>query len=218
MRGALAIGSAAFRRLKLCLRAPTMYTDWLTVTLVSHRAPTPPADRSYGLRDVFSRGLKRVTLCFWIVQELLAVHLPVLHNHFAAHHIEVHMFASGWFMTLFSSLNTLPLASAARVWDMYLTHGWSAVFRLVLALLKRIETELGLRVAAAEEGVSAGAAKKRSRVDDFSATLELLHRMPTRIVSPAATLVDEAFDPTFCPDVNDALLRRLEAEFAAQLD
>ena len=152
------------------------------------------------------------------MEELLAVHLPVLHNHFASHHIDVHMFASGWFMTLFSSLNTLPLASAARVWDLYLTHGWAAVFRLCLALLKRIEAELGLRDARTEDGGSASTAANRPRVDDFSATLELLHRMPTRIVTPAATLIDEAFDPAFCPAVTDALLRKLEVEFAAQLE
>jgi len=171
------------------------------------------ASFSYGLRDIFSSGLKRVTLSFFILEELIALHLPLLHNHFTSNAISVHMFASGWFMTLFSSLNTLPLTSAARVWDLYITHGWCAVFRIVLALLRRVERGVGLggpdnaNINNAESG-GGGAV-----VFDFSATLEFLHRIPTRLVTPAETLVAEAFDPTFCPDVTPGLLRRIEAQF-----
>ena len=46
------------------------------------------------------------------------------------------MFAVGWFMTLFSSLETLPLQTVIVIWDYVLAMQWPGMMRIVLAVLQ----------------------------------------------------------------------------------
>jgi hypothetical protein len=68
--------------------------------------------------------------------------LPRLHFHFSMIDVTPMMFAVSWFMTLFSSLETLPLRTVMRLWDVVLAERWPAVFRIVLALLSECEIDM----------------------------------------------------------------------------
>ena len=45
----------------------------------------------------------------------------------------------GWYMTLFTSLDTLPLSTVVAFWDLFLIDGWKALHRFALAILSSNE-------------------------------------------------------------------------------
>ena len=49
-------------------------------------------------------------------------------------------FTSKWFMTIFACF--LPYAVIAPIFDMFLLEGWRAVFRIGIALLRILQTEI----------------------------------------------------------------------------
>ncbi len=53
------------------------------------------------------------------------------------------MFASSWFLTLFSNFNTISPLLALRVWDCVLADGWTAVFGVALAVLAGLQVSGG---------------------------------------------------------------------------
>lgn len=50
-------------------------------------------------------------------------------------------FTSKWFMTIFACF--LPYAMIAPIFDMFLLEGWRAVFRIGIALLRLLQSEIG---------------------------------------------------------------------------
>jgi hypothetical protein len=75
------------------------------------------------------------------------------------------MYAAGWIMTLFSSLETLPLPHVAALWDVLLAGGgWKVLFRAVLALLECAGHDLLL--------------------GDFPTIVQFLHKYPQHRLPP----------------------------------
>lgn len=66
--------------------------------------------------------------------------LPRVAEKLLRFHVHPSMYATQWFMTLFTY--TLPFDAAVRVWDAFLCEGWKAVFRASLALLRALEPRL----------------------------------------------------------------------------
>lgn len=60
--------------------------------------------------------------------------------HFESQNYHTSMYASSWFLTLFTSC--LPLNLAARVIDVFLSEGMEMIFRLSLAVLMICKEEL----------------------------------------------------------------------------
>lgn len=71
---------------------------------------------------------------------VLARFLPQLAAHFAAVRLVMETLLVDWFMTVFS--NSLPLEVVSRVWDNLFLHGESFIYRVGIALLKCLESEL----------------------------------------------------------------------------
>lgn len=61
-------------------------------------------------------------------------YMPDLNDHFTKHRVEVHMFATQWFFTLFTAKFPLPLVF--QFMDIYLCDRMPAMFQAALALLK----------------------------------------------------------------------------------
>ena len=89
----------------------------------------------FAFRDVFSAGLYRVGLGFHSLSVLLRRHNPRLAAHLASLGVAPNMYCAGWVMTLFSSLDCLPLPLCAALWDSFLLNGWKALWRCVLCLM-----------------------------------------------------------------------------------
>lgn len=70
------------------------------------------------------------TYAFLLSQE----HLPELWQHFQEQGVEVHMFASQWFLTLYTA--KFPLFMVFHYLDLFLLIGLDSVFQVALALLQ----------------------------------------------------------------------------------
>lgn len=95
---------------------------------------------TYGQRDLFKSNFKDLHLMFYQLDRLLEEHLSELFQHFQTQRIETHMFASQWFLTLYTA--KFPLSIVYRILDLYLCERVSVVFRVALSLLKSCRKEL----------------------------------------------------------------------------
>ena len=94
----------------------------------------------YALAGMYSPGLPRFAMVMAVYEALLARYLPRLAAHLKAIGVEHTMYASQWFITVFSY--SFSFAVVTRAWDMFLAEGWKAVFRVALALMKLHERAL----------------------------------------------------------------------------
>ena len=69
-------------------------------------------------------------------ERLIEDTMPVLHAHFLRRGIKSSMYASQWFMTLFSY--RFPLELVYRILDSIFAEGIEAMLRFALALLQRL--------------------------------------------------------------------------------
>ena len=71
--------------------------------------------------------------CEIIVTLLQQELIPDLHVHFQSQSFHTSMYASSWFLTLFTTV--LPLPVACRIMDVFLSEGMEVIFKVALALL-----------------------------------------------------------------------------------
>jgi len=94
----------------------------------------------YGLRDMFRENFEQLQLRFYQLERLVETRIPDLHAHFQEIGLETHMYASQWFLTLFSA--KFPLHLVFRVLDVFLLQGVDTIFQVSLALLMMARKEL----------------------------------------------------------------------------
>lgn len=113
----------------------------------------------YRLREMFKPTMAELGLCIYQLECIVQVSvchclhllllifdfapqeiLPELFNHFQQQNFYTSMYASSWFLTLFSS--NLPLHIANRVMDLFLFDGLEIIFRLSIAILQLCRDEL----------------------------------------------------------------------------
>lgn len=94
----------------------------------------------YQLRKLFKHGFQELHLKFYQLERLMQDQLPDLYDHFAEMGLEIHMFASQWFLTLFTA--KFPLHVVFGILDLFLSEGNLTIFCVALALLKSSRKEL----------------------------------------------------------------------------
>eukprot|EP00118_Oscarella_pearsei_P007400 m.35998 g.35998 ORF g.35998 m.35998 type:complete len:986 (+) comp32201_c1_seq2:207-3164(+) len=94
----------------------------------------------YGLRDLFKSDFELLHIYFYQLKKLMEAEMPDLYTHFTELDVEPHMFASQWFLTLFTA--KFPLSLVYRIVDIVLCDGIHTVFKIALALLKGSRKEL----------------------------------------------------------------------------
>lgn len=93
--------------------------------------------QNYDLRGHFIPNMPSLQLRLYQFDRLIEDLLPVLHVHFLRRGIKSSMYASQWFMTLFSY--RFPLDVVYRILDAIFAEGIDAMLRFALALLIRNE-------------------------------------------------------------------------------
>ncbi|CUG88842.1 rab6 GTP-binding protein, putative [Bodo saltans] len=88
----------------------------------------------FAMRQLYLPGFPLLQQFFIILRRLLRTFLPTLYRHFDDEGLDVAFFAAQWYMTLF--VYQLPFGVAARIWDLFLSRGWVAIFQAALALLQ----------------------------------------------------------------------------------
>ncbi|KAL9845811.1 LOW QUALITY PROTEIN: rab GTPase-activating protein 1-like [Geothlypis trichas] len=93
----------------------------------------------YGLRDLYRNNFEDLHCKFFQLEKLMQEQLPDLHSHFSDL-MEAHMYASQWFLTLFTA--KFPLCMVFHIIDLLLCEGMNIIFHVALALLKTSKEDL----------------------------------------------------------------------------
>jgi len=93
-----------------------------------------------GLRDMFRENFEHLQMRLFQLDRLIENYLPDIWAHFAEYGIESHMYASQWFLTVFTA--KFPLYLVFRVLDVFLLEGFESIFQVALALLKVARKDL----------------------------------------------------------------------------
>ncbi|KAG8037454.1 hypothetical protein G9C98_005664 [Cotesia typhae] len=89
--------------------------------------------QEYRLRDMFKPSMAELGVCMYQLEHLVADTYPELSAHFTAQSFHTSMYASSWFLTLFTTALSLPLA--CRIFDVFLMEGMDIIFKVALAML-----------------------------------------------------------------------------------
>ncbi|KAI8065842.1 rab-GTPase-TBC domain-containing protein [Gongronella butleri] len=95
---------------------------------------------SYGMRGHFTPDMEGLHLRMYQFDKVLMEHLPHVWGHLQRRGIDVTMYASQWFMTLYAY--KFPLDLVFRIYDLVFVEGVQVVLKFALALLKRNEVYL----------------------------------------------------------------------------
>ncbi|KAF7493516.1 Ecotropic viral integration site 5 -like protein [Sarcoptes scabiei] len=94
----------------------------------------------YRLREMFKPTMAELGLCIYQLECLVQELLPELYNHFQQQNFHTSMYASSWFLTLFTS--NLPIHLSTRIMDLFLSEGLDIIFRLSIAILQLCRDDL----------------------------------------------------------------------------
>uniref|UniRef100_A0A671T628 Rab GTPase-activating protein 1 n=1 Tax=Sinocyclocheilus anshuiensis TaxID=1608454 RepID=A0A671T628_9TELE len=94
----------------------------------------------YGLRELFKQNFEDLHCKFFQLERLMQEYIPDLYAHFLNLGLEAHMYASQWFLTLFTA--KFPLYMVFHIIDLLLCEGISVIFNVALALLKTSKDDL----------------------------------------------------------------------------
>ncbi|KAM8875421.1 rab GTPase-activating protein 1-like isoform 2-T2 [Spinachia spinachia] len=94
----------------------------------------------YRLRDLYKNNFEDLHCKFYQLERLMQDQLPDLWSHFQELNLEAHMYASQWFLTLFTA--KFPLCMVFHITDLLLCEGLSIIFNVALALLKTSKEDL----------------------------------------------------------------------------
>ncbi|XP_051549941.1 rab GTPase-activating protein 1-like isoform X3 [Myxocyprinus asiaticus] len=95
---------------------------------------------NYGLRELYRNNFEDLHCKFYQLERLLQEQLPDLWSHFQDLNLEAHMYASQWFLTLFTA--KFPLCMVFHITDLLLYEGLNIIFNVALALLKTSKEDL----------------------------------------------------------------------------
>ena len=81
-----------------------------------------------GLRDMFRENFEQLQLRLYQLDRLIENLMPDIWQHFTENGIESHMYASQWFLTVFTA--KFPLFLVFRVMDVFLMSGFDSIFQV----------------------------------------------------------------------------------------
>ncbi|KAH7688752.1 Rab6 GTPase activator GAPCenA and related TBC domain proteins protein [Dioscorea alata] len=106
---------------------------WLLVALLKGAVHAP-------MEGLYQAGLPLVQQYLFQFEQLVKEYMPKLGEHFSQEMINPSMYASQWFITVFSYSFPFPLA--LRIWDVFLYEGVKIVFQIGLALIRFCHDDL----------------------------------------------------------------------------
>ena len=89
------------------------------------------------MHGVYAVGFPLLHQYFYQFDQLLNQTLPKLHEHLDMHGITPTLYATQWFITVFSY--NMPFELVLRIWDVFLSEGPKIPFRFALSFMERYE-------------------------------------------------------------------------------
>jgi hypothetical protein len=75
----------------------------------------------YRMKDFYNLNMTGLKIAFYVLMNLVKKFMPKLHTHFMNEMFTPPLYATNWFMTLFSS--NMPLQLTLRIWDIFFVEG-----------------------------------------------------------------------------------------------
>ncbi|CAI2381472.1 unnamed protein product [Moneuplotes crassus] len=101
----------------------------------------------FDLTELFNTTLPRLKLYFYVLDRLISMYLPELHEHFKNEYITSSLFSSAWFITCFC--NTISHQNTSNLnnnilffWDNFVIDGYVVIFKVAIVLLGLFEDKL----------------------------------------------------------------------------
>ncbi|XP_022249877.1 ecotropic viral integration site 5 protein homolog [Limulus polyphemus] len=88
----------------------------------------------YRLREMYKPTMAELGLCMYQLENIVQEILPEIHIHLQSQSFHTSMYASSWFLTVFTA--SLPFQLACRVMDLLLSEGMESIFRISVAILQ----------------------------------------------------------------------------------
>lgn len=98
--------------------------------------------RERQLRYMYVAGFPLLGHHLHILDKQIRKHLPSLHRQFRKLAVSSEMFATDWFMTLFSRTFEGRMNMISAIWDWFACDGWCVLHRVSLAMLKMAQDVL----------------------------------------------------------------------------
>lgn len=89
--------------------------------------------QQHRMRDMFKPSMAELGVCMYQLENLVQEQFPDLHIHFQSQTFQTSMYASRWFLTLYTT--SLNLQISCRVMDIFLSEGMEFIFKMALAML-----------------------------------------------------------------------------------
>lgn len=110
-----------------------MYYIILNVIFNLFKAVLVQIMQQHRMRDMFKPSMAELGVCMYQLENLVLEQFPDLHIHFQSQQFQTSMYASRWFLTLFTT--SLNLQISCRVMDIFLSEGMEFIFKMALAML-----------------------------------------------------------------------------------
>lgn len=94
----------------------------------------------FGHEKFFMKGMLGLWQSFYILMKLIKDQLPKLFEHFIKNGFTCSMYATQWFLTIFTV--GIPYQVTIRIYDAFFTEGPKVLYRVALYILKKVENEL----------------------------------------------------------------------------
>lgn len=94
---------------------------------------------THGLGQLIGDHLHLLPACFTALDQLVTLRLPSLSQTFERLEISSNMYATPWFITLFSNFSLIEENSVVKLWDLFLVHGLPVLLRVSVAILQILE-------------------------------------------------------------------------------
>nr|XP_013099748.1 unnamed protein product [Stomoxys calcitrans] len=89
--------------------------------------------QQHRMRDMFKPSMSELGLCMYQLENLVQEQIPEMHIHFQQQSFQTTMYASSWFLTLYTT--SLSLNISSLIMDVFLSEGMEFIFKVALALL-----------------------------------------------------------------------------------
>ncbi|XP_077986409.1 ecotropic viral integration site 5 protein homolog [Glandiceps talaboti] len=89
--------------------------------------------QDYRLRELFKPSMAELGLCMFQLENLIQENLPELYVHFQTQSFYTSMYASSWFLTLFTT--TFSVGLSCRIMDVFISEGMEMIFRAGFGIL-----------------------------------------------------------------------------------
>ncbi|KAM8721636.1 hypothetical protein ACLKA7_007506 [Drosophila subpalustris] len=89
--------------------------------------------QQHRMRHMFKPSMSELGLCMYQLENLVQEQIPEMHIHFQQQGFQTTMYASSWFLTLYTT--TLNVNLSCRIMDVFLSEGMEFIFKVALALL-----------------------------------------------------------------------------------